>query len=199
MKKIILSAIIPFVLMNSVVIADDITDQIKLGVTAYEDKDYRTAVEELKFVVAQLEKLKNKQNQTLLPEALEGWKSENKGGNNDSQIAMSMLGGGTSIKGKYTRKAERVEIEVLANSPLLSMMTMMLNNPAMMAGQKNTEPFRYKKAKGMKKKNGDTIEITLLLAGQIMIKVVGNHLKDEKVLSEYLDAFDLAKLKAALL
>ncbi|MCK5809995.1 MAG: hypothetical protein KAH00_02850 [Cocleimonas sp.] len=198
MKKILLSAIIPLVLMHSVVIADDVTDQIKAGLTAYEDKDYRTAVDELKFAVAQLEKLKNTQNQTLLPEALEGWKAENKD-NNDNQMAMAMLGGGTSIKGKYTRKAEKIEIEVLANSPLLAMMTMMLNNPAMMAGQKNTEPFRYKKAKGMKKKNGKTIEITLLLAGQIMIKVVGKNLEDEKVLKEYLNAFDFAKLKEALL
>jgi hypothetical protein len=198
MKKILLSAIIPLVLMHSVVVADDVTDQIKAGLTAYEDKDYRTAVDELKFAVAQLEKLKNTQNQTLLPKALEGWKVENKG-NNDNQMAMAMLGGGTSIKGIYTRKAEKIEIEVLANSPLLAMMTLMLNNPAMMAGQKNTEPFRYKKAKGMKKRNGKTIEITLLLAGQIMIKIIGKNLDDEKVLKEYLNAFDLAKLKEALL
>ncbi len=199
MKKLIQGAIIPLVLMSSIALADEITDQIKLGLTAYEDKDYRTAVDELKFAIAQLEKLKREQNQKLLPEPLEGWKAEDTSDSGGNQMAMAMMGGGTSMKGSYSRDNESVEIEILANSPLLPMMTMMLSNPAMLAGDKNTEPFRYKKSKGMKKTEANTVEITLLLAGQIMVKVVGENLKDEKALMQYLDAIDMAKLKEALL
>ncbi len=197
-KKLIATLIAaPFLIVNPIW-ADDITDQIQTALTAYEDKDYRTAVDELKFVTAQLEKLKNEQNQTLLPDPLDGWKVE-AGDNADSQMAMAMMGGGSSMKATYLREKETVEIEVLANSPLLSMMTMMINNPMMMASDKNIKPFRYKKSKGMKKTDGNTTEITLVLAGQIMVKVTGENLKDEAILEQYLDAIDMAKLKEALL
>ncbi len=190
--------VIPF-FMSTPAWADEISDQIKMGLTAYEEKDYRTAVDELKFVVALLEKLKNDQNLKLLPSALEGWEKVETD-NKDNQVAMAMMGGGASMKGKYIRgEKEKVEIEILANSPLLSMMRMMLNNPAMMAGEKNTTPFRYKRSKGMKKVNGNKSEIMIVVAGQIMIKVVGSNLKDDAVLKEYLDAIDIAKLKGALL
>ncbi len=69
----------------------------------------------------------------------------------------------------------------------------------MMSGTRNTQPCRCKKAKGMKKVEGNTTEITILLAGQIMIKVVGKKLKKESTLTDYLDAIDMPKLKEALL
>ena len=198
MKKLLAGVFIPVICMSVVAQADEITDQIKTALTAYEDKDYRTAVDELKFVTAQLEKLKSEQNQKLLPEPLKGWKIE-ESNNADNQMAMAMMGGGTSMRGTYLRDKEVVEIEILANSPLMAMMTMMINNPAMMAADNKIKPFRYKKSKGMKKTEGKTTEITLLLAGQIMIKVTGENLKDDTVLKDYLDAIDMGKLKEALL
>lgn len=198
MKKILASTLISLALISPVTFADEITKQIQTALTAYEDKDYKTAVEELKFATVQLEKLKNKQNQTLLPKPLEGWTTV-ESNNSDNQMAMSMMGGGTTIKGKYQREKETVEIEVLANSPLLPMMTMMLSNPAMMASDKNIKPYRYKKAKGMIKKSGKKTEMTLLLAGQIMLKLTGYKLKDDEVLKQYLEVIDLSKLKEALL
>ncbi len=180
--------------------ADEITDQITAGLEAYEEKDYKTAVEELKFVTAQLEKLKQEENQKLLPEPLEGWTLK-ESGDNGNQAAMAMLGmgGGSSMKNQYIRDNERVTVEVSANSPMMSMMNMMLKNPMMMAGQKNTKPYRYKKAKGMIKTEKNKTEITLVLVGQIMIKLTGKNLKDDAVLKEYLAAIDMNKLKEALL
>lgn len=200
MKKIIAAGLLTLpMLMNTPLIADEITDQIKAGLEAYEEKDYKTASEELKFVTALLEKLNQKENQKLMPEPLEGWtlkESDNSG----SQIAMSMFGGGgSSMKSEYRRDKEKVEIEISANSPLMSVMTMMIKNPMMMAGQKNTKPFRYKKAKGMIKTEKNKTEITLILVGQIMIKLTGRYLKDDEVLKEYLKKIDMNKLKEALL
>ena len=199
MKKIIIATLTALpLLLASPVWADDISDQIQAGLKAYEDKDYKGAVDELKFVTAQLEKLKSSENQKLLPKPLEGWtvKVIDTG---ETQMAMSMLGGGANMKAKYLRDKENVEIEIFANSPMISMMTMMLNNPMMMAGQKNTKPYRYKKVKGVKKTERNTTEVTLLLAGQILIKVTGKRLKDEAVLEQYLDEIDMKKLKEALL
>ena len=42
-------------------------------------------------------------------------------------------------------------------------------------------------------------EITLVLAGQILITVKGRQLEDDAVLKEYLEQLDFSKLKEALL
>jgi len=194
-KVSLLVSMIP--LLSTPVFADEISDQITLGLEAYQEQDYKTAVEELKFVTAQLQQLQQAETQKLMPKALEGWTEKESKGNN--QVAMSMMGGGTTMKSEFKRSKERVIIEVMANSPIMQMMSMMLKNPAMMAGQKNTKPYRYKKAKGMIKTEKSKTEITLMLSGQILIKATGRNLEDDAVLKEYLEQLDFSKLKEALL
>lgn len=196
LKASLLISMMP--MLSTPVFADEITDQITAGLEAYKEQDYKMAVEELKFVTAQLQQLHQAEMQKLMPKALEGW-TEKEGSSRDNQVAMSMMGGGTSMKSEFKRNRERVIIEVMANSPMMQMMTMMLKNPAMMAGQQNTKPYRYKKAKGMIKTENNKTEITLMLAGQILIKATGRQLEDDAVLKEYLEQLDFSKLKEALL
>ena len=187
-------------LLSTSVYADEISDQITLGLEAYKEQDYKTALEELKFVTAQLQQLQQAEIQKLMPKALDGWTEKESKGNN--QAGMSMLGGmggGLSMKSEFQRDREKVIVEVMANSPMMQMMSMMLKNPAMMAGQKNTKPYRYKKAKGMIKTDKNKTEITLMLAGQILIKATGRQLEDDAVLKEYLEQLDFSKLKEELL
>jgi len=194
----LLKATILLSLLNTAVYADDISDQITAGLEAYKEQDYKMALEELKFVTAQIQQLNQEELQKLMPQALEGW-TEKEGNNRDNQVAMSMMGGGTSMKKEFQRDREKVTVEVLANSPMMQMMTMILKNPAMMAGQKNTKPYRYKRAKGMIKTDKNQTEISLVLAGQILVKITGRKLEDDAVLKEYLEQLDFSKLKDALL
>jgi len=199
MKNLLLTGMLVLPILISVpVLADKITDQINDGLKAYEEKDYRGAIDELKFVTAQLQKLEAIENQKLLPPPLEGWTLK-KIDNSSNQMVMSMMGGGASMKARYSKEKQQVDIEIVANSPLLAMMRMMMNNPAMMAGKADTEPYRYKKIKGMKKTSKKETEITLSIAGQIMLKITGKNLEDDAVLEQYLDSMDIKKLKASLL
>ncbi|RTZ64988.1 MAG: hypothetical protein DSZ29_04855 [Aquificaceae bacterium] len=197
-KKQIAGLLLLPALLSSPLFADEITDQINEGLKAYETKDYKGAVDELKFATAQLEKLAYEENKKLLPDAIDGWEKQ-KIKNSNNQMAMSIMGGGTSIKGRYKKDKEQVDIEVVANSPLLAMISMMLKNPAMISADDSMEPYRYKRIKGVKKTKGNRVEITLLIAGQIMLKVEGRNLKDKAVLKQYLDAIDINKLKEKLL
>lgn len=183
-------------LFTSPIIADKVTDPIDTAIQAYKEKDYKTALEELKYATAELQKLDTAENNKLLPEALEGWSMEIEDTGN--RLAMNMLGGGQMIKAEYKNKNERIEIQIVANSPLISTVAMMVNNP-MFSNVKGKEPFRYKKIKGVKEKQGTNSSITLLIAGQIMIKLEGNNLKDDKVLEAYLDRMDMKKIKNTLL
>jgi len=53
--------------------ADEISDQIEVGLKAYADKDYKLALDELKYAEAQIQEMVNKENEALLPEPLDGW------------------------------------------------------------------------------------------------------------------------------
>jgi len=198
MKKFLLAGLVTLpLLMNTALMADDIEDQIQAGLKAYQDKDYKIAVDELKYAMAGLEKLAQNDNQKLLPPALDGWTM--KVDDSTAQTAMSMMGGGTTIGANYTHENETVHIQIIANSPMISVVGMMINNPMMVSMDENTKPYRYKRIKGVKKTDGSTTEITLLLVGQIMVRIDGENLKDAAVLEQYLDEIDMNALKEALL
>lgn len=198
MKKLLLAGLITLpMLMSTGLMADDIEDQIQAGLKAYQDKDYKIAVDELKYAMAGLEKLAQNDNQKLLPPVLEGWTMTVDDGT--AQTAMSMMGGGTTIGANYTLGNETVHIQIIANSPMISVVGMMINNPMMVSMDENTKPYRYKRIKGVKKTEGNNTEITLLLVGQIMLRLDGENLKDAAVLEQYLDKIDMNALKEALL
>lgn len=198
MKKLLLAGLVTLpMLMTTLLNADDIEDQIQAGLKAYQDKDYKIAVDEIKYALAGLEKLALNDNQKLLPPALDGWSMQVDDGT--VQSAMSMMGGGTSIGANYTRTNESIHIQIIANSPMIAMVGMMINNPMMASVDENTKPYRYKRIKGVKKTEGNNTEITLLLVGQIMVRVTGENLQDTAVLEQYLDKIDMNALKEALL
>ena len=198
MKKILLSTLASLTLVSTVTFADEIVDQMNEAIKAYQEKDYKGAMDELKFITAQLQKLDAAENQKLLPEPLEGWTLE-QSNDDGGQAMMSMLGGGTSMQATYRKGNESVEIQILANSPMIAMMSMAMNNPALMASDPNTTPYRYKRNKGMKQTEGTNTEISLLISGQVLLKLSGDNLKDDSVLEKYLDKIDLKELKSSLL
>jgi hypothetical protein len=198
MKKTLQLALLSSALLTTAPLtADTIVDQMNEAIEAYKAKDYKGAMEELKFITAEIQKLDANENQKLLPEPLDGWSVEQS--DNGSQAMVSMMGGGSTVEATYTKEEQSVRIQILANSPMIAMMSMSIANPALMSADPNTSPFRYKRNKGMKQKEGDSVEITLLIAGQIMLQLSGSNLKDEKTLEAYLDKIDLAKLKGTLL
>lgn len=198
MRKIAKSIFVAMTFVVAVTHADKITEQMQAAIKAYEQKDYKGAMDELKFVTAQLQKLDAAENKKLLPPPLDGWKVEES--KKSSGAMLSMLGGGgTMVQARYRKGDERVTIEIIANSPMIPMMSMAITNPALMASDPTLTPFRYKRNKGYKRKKGDRTEITLLIAGQILLKLTGKHLKDDKVLEQYLDQMDMQALKSNLL
>jgi len=195
MKKLLLSTMITVAAVAPLQ-ADTISDQIQAGLKAYENKEYKVAMEELKYASAAIGKLDAQENTKLLPQALDGWSKEVGA---DNSAAMAMLGGGSMTSAIYKKADEEIKIEIIANSPMIAAVAMMINNPMIAQADKNSEIFRHQGAKGIRKEEGSKSEITLLLAGQIMIKLTGSHLQDKKVLEAYLNQMDMKKIKNTLL
>jgi hypothetical protein len=181
--------------------ADEVTDLIESGLKAYADKDFKNALEELKYAEAQIQEMVNKKNETLLPEPPEGWEAKGV-----KTTSMAMAGGGTMMSREYTNDKQTMKIEIAANSPLMGMMTMMMKNPMMMSGNQDMSAYRYKRQKGMVETKRDRMETKLLLAGQILLSLTLNDRdkdrlkeKGKETTEQFLDSMDFAKIKEALL
>jgi len=181
--------------------ADEVTDQIESGLKAYAEKDFKLALDELKYAEAQIQELVNKENATLLTETLEGWEAKEV-----KTSSMAMAGGGTMMSREYSRDKETMKIEITANSPLLGMMSMMMKNPMLMSNNPDMKAYRYKRQKGMIEMKHGRMETKLLLAGQILVSLTlkdrdKDRLKDKgkETTVQFLDKMDISKIKEAFL
>lgn len=193
--KIVISAVVA-TLLTSGLFADEIEDQIKLGLDSYQSGDSKTAIEDLNYAIAKLQEKVNADNAKLLPEPLKGWsakKVENSSG------AMSMLGGGTQMSRTYTRSNERIKISIMSG-PMVGTTLGMINNPMLLSNSPDTTAYRYKRYKGMKKVSNNTVEVMLSVAGQIMVQINARSVNNaEEVIESYLGSVNFTALKAALL
>ncbi len=199
LRKIGLAILVSLGTVN--ISADEISDQIQSGLDAYADKDFKLALDELKFAEAQLQELVNKENSKLLPEPFDGWDAKDV-----ETTSLGMAGGGSVMTRKYSKGKQTMKIEIAANSPLLSMMSMMMKNPMMMASNPNSKPFRYKRQKGMVETKNGRRETKLILAGQVLVTLTLKD-RDKDRLEEFgkettklfLEKLDIAKIKESLL
>lgn len=195
-------------------LADDIDEQVQRGLKAYADKNYRGAIHELQFAISQIQEKLNAQYVTLLPEPLAGWQADNA----EAQTTPAALfGGGTTLsrhyhkaggeqargeqaRGEQTGGEQQVNIEILADSPMIQALSMFIMNPAMMTSEPGTRPYHYQQYKGILKHEKDKKggEINLIVANRILVKVTGENLPDDKPLEDYLKAIDFKKMEALM-
>ncbi len=178
--------------------ADEITDQIEMARQAYESGELRQAKDELQYAIAQIQERLDNQYVQLMPEPLPGWVGDPA----QSQTAgMAMMGGGTQLSRTYRNNAtgELVELSLVADSPFLQAMSMMLSNPMMMRSEPGTKLYRLGKHRGMIKNapGSDRWEISLMLANRILVQVQGDGLKDQAPAEAYLKALDLDAVQKA--
>jgi hypothetical protein len=176
-------------------LADEVTDQLNTARKAYESGELRSAVQTLQFAVASIQEKINLSLLELLPEPLDGWNADEPQAQSGGMAAMIA---GTNLSRRYYRDdGAEVDISITADSPLLSMMTMMLSNPMLMQTDPGTRVYTHGGQRGMIKheKDSDVWEISLMIGGKIMIQVTGRGIKDQQDVEAYLEAIDLAAIE----
>ncbi len=177
--------------------ADEITDQMDTARTEYESGELRKAVQTLQFAIASIQEKINLELLKLLPEPLQGWQADDPQAQSAGMAAMFT---GTNLTRRYFRDdGAEVEISIMADSPLMPMMTMMLSNPMMMQTNPDARIYNHKGQRGMiqHEKDSDQWEISLLVANKILIKVDGSGMKDQESAEGYLKAIDLDAVRKA--
>lgn len=171
--------------------ADDVEDYINEALQFYKDGQFSEAVSSLNFAEQLIQQKKSSGLEAFLPGPLAGWEAEAA----TSQAANSaMMGGGISAERNYNKGDSSVHINIVADSPMLQGVMMMLSNP-MFAASDGGKMERIGKQKAIVKFDPNTKEgeIQIVVANRFMVTVEGNGVTDAE-LKEYAKAIDYDKM-----
>lgn len=192
-KVILVSAVFLFAAFafSAPAIADDVTDYINEALEYYKDGQYSEAVSSLNFAEQLIQQKKSSGLEAFLPEPLKGWNAEAA----TSQAANSaMLGGGISAERRYSKGESSIRIEIMADSPMLQGVMMMMSNP-MFATSDGGKMERIGKQKAIVKfdPNNKEGDIRIVAANRFMVTIEGQGITDNE-LKDYAKAIDYDKL-----
>ncbi|RCV87704.1 hypothetical protein DU505_16320 [Billgrantia montanilacus] len=180
-------------------LADEVIEQIELGLELYQEEDYGAAITELEFAINDIRKLLSGRIAETFPDAPDGWtagEAESAGGGG----AAALMGGGGAMLQRNYREDEgegRLEASLMIDNPMVQGMAAMFNNPAMIAAQPNMERVRMGRESAIVKWEADRsrVEATLLLDGRILMQVKGQGIDSPDAAVDLLKAWDLADVR----
>ena len=190
--------VLPLTLIGTAPRADEVTDQLDTARKAYESGELRSAVQALNFVTARVQERINDQILKLLPEPLAGWEAEPAQSQSGGIAAMVA---GTMMSRSYRRPdGAEVELHLMADSPMMAMMTMMMQTPMLMQASQDTRVYTNRGHQGMLQHEGGSNEweISLMVGNRILVQSKGRGLADQKPVEDYLNALDLSAVQKAL-
>jgi len=180
-----------FLTFSTASFADDVTEYINEALQYYKDGAYSDAVDSLNYAGQLIQQKKSSGLEAFLPKPLKGWTAEAA----TSQAASSaMLGGGITAERSYSKGNSSIEIQIMADSPMLQGVMMMMSNP-MFATADGGKLERIGKQKAIVKfdpstKNG---ELQIVVANRFMVSIDGEQIS-KKDLKDYAKAIDYTKM-----
>lgn len=182
-------------------LADEVVEQIELGLELYQEEEFGAAITELEFAIEDMRKMMSGQIAQTFPEAPDGWIAEEavSGGSGGGAAAAMFGAGGTSLERVYREEEGEGQLtaSMMMDSPLIQSMGALFNNPAMIAAQPNMERVRLGREAAVVKWEPERsrAEVTLLLDGRIMMQVKGNNIASQDVAVDLMRAWDLAAVR----
>ena len=178
--------------------ADEITTLIKKAEVLYKNGHYDQAIEELKFVIGQIQTHQMDEYKKLLPSPPWGWKGKEPTG---SVAGPAFLGGGIQVSRVYTGPSgKEVKISIVSQSPLVRSLLSLLSNLSILGESGNTKFFIYKGEKAIERfypqeKRG---ELDIAMANRALISIKGEGVTEASTLRMFLDKLPWNKLHALI-
>ncbi|PCF95462.1 hypothetical protein [Vreelandella nigrificans] len=199
LKAVALASVLMFPAAQSV-LADDIVEQIELGLELYNEQEYGAAITELEFAIEDMRKLMSGQIAQTFPDAPDGWTAQEATSSSAGSGAAAMFGaGGTSLERIYQQNDGNGQLtaSMMLDSPLIQSMGALFNNPAMIAAQPDMERIRLGREAAVVKWEPERsrAEVTLMLDGRIMLQVSGENLDSQDVAIDLMRDWDLAAVR----
>ncbi|NKN32075.1 hypothetical protein [Marichromatium bheemlicum] len=177
---------------------DPVIEQLEAAATAYEENSLRGAIGHLEAAIAEIQEQIGANLLKLLPEPLDGWRADEAVAESGGMASMIT---GTHLSRRYTREdGAEITLNLMADSPMMPMLTMALSMPMMMQGNPDLKPYALAGHRGMVEHAADSedYEITLMVGARLVIQAQGSGLDDKGALEAYLERLDLDAIEAAL-
>ena len=187
-----LLVILSFVL-GSLAMADEIETDIKNGLESYKTKKYGEAIVLLDSASQKIRKVKAGDIETVFPNALSGWIAKNP---ESAAIGSMFMGGAISASRAYTSDRKTVKIEIVSDSPLVSMVSGMLSNPMIVAA---SPMLNIKQVKGESvmlewDPASQAGSAKIVIDNKVLITISGNNCREEDIMN-YVNAIDYKKIR----
>ncbi|WP_299310341.1 hypothetical protein [uncultured Halomonas sp.] len=181
--------------------ADDVTEQIELGLELYQEQEYGAAITELEFAINDIRKLMSGRIADTFPEPPEGWSAGEVASSGGGGGAAAMFGaGGTTLEREYRQDegSGRLKAQLMIDNPMIQAMSALFNNPAMVAAQPNMERIRIGRESALLKWEPErgNAEVSFLMDGRILMQVNGQGLETSDPAVALLRAWDLDAVRA---
>lgn len=167
----------------------EINEAISAASKHYAAGELSLAIAQLDYASTLMRQEKGEQVKQAFPPAPAGWQAEDA----EAEVAAAaMFGGGISASRHYYNDEQRIEMQLMMDSPMLQAFSMMLSNPSMiaMSGGKLT---KIQGIQAVQKLDGDQLEIQFLSPSGAMVSLNGDKAAQSTMLA-LANAVDLKKL-----
>ena len=168
--------------------ADDVTDQINEALKAYQNHDTQAAVAALDGAANLLRQARAEGLKKLLPPVPPGWTADTA---EATAVGSAMLGGGTTASRTYHNGPQQVEVQIMANSPMLQGMAVLLGSPFAAAGGLKTVVVDGRRLSYSDNDNS----YMRLVADKVIVKIEGNKDTPDPSLKSFVGAIDFAQIE----
>jgi hypothetical protein len=163
--------------------ADDVSDQIDKASAAWRAHDSQGAITALEAAANLLRQARADALKTLLPLPPPGWTADPP---ETSAVSAAMLGGGTSASRAYRNGAQRVQVQITTDSPMLQGMAALISSPLAAASGVKTVMIGGRPVSYTESDNG----YMTLVANKIIVKVDGSKDTPEPTLRSFVASID---------
>jgi hypothetical protein len=172
----------------SVAHADDVIDQITEALQAYQNHDTQTAITALDAASNLLRQSRADGLKRLLPQPPPGWTAD---AAESTAVSVAMLGGGVTASRAYHNGVQRVEVQIVADSPMLQSLAQLISSPLGAIGGMKTVVIGGRR---MSYTENDRTYMALV-ADKMIVKIQGNADTPDPTLRSFIAAIDFAAIE----
>ena len=168
--------------------ADDVTDQINEALKAYQNHDTQTAIAALDAAANLLRQARAESLKKLLPQTPPGWSADEA---QSTKVGVAMLGGGITASRAYHNGNQRVEVQIVTDSPVLQGLGALIGSPLATIGGMKTAVIGGRR---MSYTESDHSYMTVV-ADKVIVRLEGNADTPDATLKSFIGAIDFTGIE----
>ena len=177
--------------------ADEVEDRVAHGLAAYRKGQYADALQALAAATTAVQSRLAGEYRTLLPAPPTGWDADE---TEVRAVSLPVAGAaGVQLSRRYFREEEEIAVEVAVDSPLIAGLDLMLSDPKLLASDPAVRPYRIGDNRGLIRRHGDDLEVSVMVGRRVLVRVSGSNLKEDAEAESLLSSIDFAGLSQRLL